>query len=396
MQDILLRLRQQQLEDLEEESSSGSGGDGSESDEELVKGFSLNRAILVAQVGNKSMGTTVYNTNNERFESKGTSCPQSRVLRIFSLQGDLSVDDLTPEELAAFERQLASGEAATAVQAWEPWWLTPAAAELELSPSGTKLIQELEPLLKTEISQTMPSTPPPQIKEEQVEESLDISQPEGVLPPPPPMALPPLSSLISKPPSPVLSLHLLDLIYSYCLVLRLFNGQYTTDPLEAAATLLDASRVLGPSKPPGSYRPAPISASMSPTTVLLDCVVHVCGPEARSCHVPRSFAVGILSDVARVLELGRAVVVTALLDLSRIVDAGLGEARTAGAQQHKELISKLKQAHRKLLFFLSWANERAEDVCPALAAAATVAFSQQRDTLVGSSNTTQTPIIVNE
>ena len=212
------------------------------------------------------------------------------------------------------------------------------------------------------------------------------------IPQPPPIALPPLSSLISKPPSPALPLHLLDLLYSYCLVMRLFNGQYMADPLEAAATVLDSSAVLGAGAgatgggkqqeaSSGHLARSVPTAATSPSIVLLDCVIHVCGSEARSSHAPRSFAIGILSDVAHVLELGRSVVVTALMDLSRILDAGVSEARTARIKQNTEMVVKLKQAHKKLLFFLSWANEGAEEVCPGLAAAAAVVYRQQRETL---------------
>ena len=51
MEDILLRLHQQQIEDLEEgDSNSDNDDEGDhESDEELVDGFSLKRAMLLAQ-----------------------------------------------------------------------------------------------------------------------------------------------------------------------------------------------------------------------------------------------------------------------------------------------------------------------------------------------------------
>jgi hypothetical protein len=132
--------------------------------------------------------------------------------------------------------------------------------------------------------------------------------------------------------------------------------------------------------------------------------MHVCSStEAGRAQVPRSFAIGILSDVAIVLQLGRAVVVTALTDLSRLVDLGLTETRSASINTNKnvedlnadqieelqqqqrdckQMMSLLKQAQRKMLFFLSWVNEVGDAVAPALAMATGMVYEQQRATVV--------------
>ena len=374
MQDILRLLHQQQIEDLD----GGSGGSEdekeeeiSDDDEELVPGFSLHRALLFAQ-------------------------------------GDLTLDDLTPEELAAFQKEvlttpIAGGgeEGALEVQPWQPWWTTQAAAELQLSASGTKCTELLvENTTHVEHRASTSSGTHEQI----------------LIPSPPAAPLPPLSSLTSKPPSPALPLHLLDLLYSYCIVLRLFNGQYSTDVLDAAATVLSASSILGDVH-------SPPSSTDVPSTVLLNSIVHVCSTEAGRAQVPRSFAIGILSDVATVLQLGRSVVVTALTDLSRIVDAGLEEARSCISnfksssspdkgdnsesktnkeelqehqlqqQEYKKMITQLKLAQRKLLFFISWANEVADTITPGLAMATGMVYEQQRATVVAQ-NEQNEPIII--
>jgi hypothetical protein len=365
MQDILRLLHQQQIEDLEGASGSGGSSDdnGSSDDddgEELVPGFSLHRALLFAQ-------------------------------------GDLTIDDLTAEELEAFQKEALATEgdvlASAGVQAWQPWWTTQAAAELQLSASGIKCIEEITPN-----TMNIPATTNENASEQQ----------QQVLPPPPPSApLPPLSSLTSHPPSPTLPLHLLDLLYSYCLTLRLFNGQYTTDVLDAVSTVLASSSVLGGGLPSPSPSHSPPSSTDVPSTVLLNSIMHVCSStDAGRAQVPRSFAIGILSDVAMVLQLGRAVVVTALTDLSRLIDAGLVEARSCTSsinsmntnidklskeetlefqqqqQEYKNLINQLKHAQRKMLFFLSWANEVADAVTPALAMATGMVYEQQRATVL--------------
>ena len=54
----------------------------------------------------------------------------------------VALEDLTPQERAAFEAELASGALARLVLPWEPWWRSPEAQHLSLSSAGTRLIQE--------------------------------------------------------------------------------------------------------------------------------------------------------------------------------------------------------------------------------------------------------------
>jgi len=370
MQDILRLLHQQQIEDLEGGSGASSEGEEESSDdEELAPGLSMHRALLLAT-------------------------------------GELSVDDLTTEELEAFQKEALTthGEVAADVQPWQPWWTSLAAAELQLSASGIKCIEEIEIVENTAINSA--------------EARMDSEVADSQIPPPPAAPLPSLSSLTSQPPSPALPLHLLDLLYSYCLTLRLFNGRYTTDVLDAASTVLSSSSVLGGRVLSNSLP----SSTDVPSTVILNSVMHVCSTEAGRAHVPRSFAIGILSDVAMVLQHGRAVVVTALTDLSRLVDAGLVEARSCikrvsnsttadksdvekfdeeelllkFQQQQNELkimITRLKKAQKKMLFFLSWANEVADAVAPALAMATGMVYEQQRET-VGGQNSENKEVIL--
>ena len=51
------------------------------------------------------------------------------------------------------------------------------------------------------------------------------------LPPAPEEALPVLTSLTKAAPSPLLQWQLLDILYSYAFVMRVYNGEYSTDGL---------------------------------------------------------------------------------------------------------------------------------------------------------------------
>jgi len=271
------------------------------------------------------------------------------------LQGKISLGDLGAEELAALNRAIAAGEFADAVQPWQPWWRTDEAARLELGSTGTRLVVEVDAHV----------------------EAADVGEP--VLPSPPRASLPPLSSLTSKTPSPAVALRLLDLLYSYCLVLRLYNGQYNDDVIDAAETFLAASSVLqGTSN--GSARLLP-GEEDTPGAVLSGCVSHACSSDARQARVPRGFAIGLLEDVACLLEHGRCVVVTALMDLSRLMKAAhLEEAK----KDNSELALDIKKSQQKLIFFLSWANEAPPPLYFGLAAQATAVYEEHKNFGLGS------------
>ena len=194
------------------------------------------------------------------------------------------------------------------------------------------------------------------------------------LPPPPSAPIPPLASLTSKPPSAELVLHLLDIMYSYCLVMRLYNGQYTSDSIDAANAILSASDVLVPA---GNEAVSHDSV----TSILVYLVSKVCGPSAGRAHVSRGFAVSILADVARLFQLGRAVLITALADLSSLLEAGIAEVQHAGKVDKTNLAKRLKQAQRKVLYFLSWANEMPAEIFIAHGIETQACYERQKITL---------------
>ena len=67
-------------------------------------------------------------------------------------------EDLTPGELLEFRRALAAGQLSGLVEPWQPWWLTDAAAQLQLGPGGTALVAETgERLFRMCLSQMLPS-----------------------------------------------------------------------------------------------------------------------------------------------------------------------------------------------------------------------------------------------
>lgn len=244
---------------------------------------------------------------------------------------DIGAEDLTPAELAAFHRALAAGELSSAVQPWQPWWLSEEAAQLELSAAGTSLVAAVAEEQSGQQEGGSTSTAAASSVEQPAAglEAAAASTQSSTLPPPPSRPLPPLAVLTKAAPSPLLRWQLLDLQFAYCFTLRLYNGDYQWEAADAADVLFALSAVLAatPAAAAGAGGQHPSSSSgggedaaAGAASVLLGCVQRACQPPVGS-REGRAFAVGVLSDVAALLQLGRPVVLTALMDICRLVEA---------------------------------------------------------------------------
>lgn len=246
----------------------------------------------------------------------------------------ISFDDLSTEEKKHFQRAVASGELSKLIEPWEPWWLKPSARAISLSPEGTQRVQpitneEADPLNKT-----------------------------YEVPPGPETALPPISKLTSTEPSPLLAIHLVDILYSYCFTLRLYNGDWESDPVGSTTVVLSISSVLGQ-----NGQPETVSEALS------YCLEQTCSPAFR--HMGGSqFGLGVLDDVVSLLSLGGDGLVCGLCDLHRMIKAGMKEVKME--KTHKEIKGKLKSGERKVYFLMCWVHEQPQEVWSSLAGLVTV------------------------
>ncbi|KMT12437.1 hypothetical protein BVRB_5g103670 isoform B [Beta vulgaris subsp. vulgaris] len=251
--------------------------------------------------------------------------------------GEINYDDLSAQEKKLFQRAIATGELSKMIEPWEPWWLKPSARTMSLSHEGTRLIQPLA--TREEASGLNP------------DENL-----ESEIPPGPETSLPPLKELTSAEPSPLLAFHLVDILYSYCFTLRLYNGDWQSDAIGASMVILSLSSVLGQGAQPESMFEA-----------ISYCLEQTCSPAFR--HMGGSlFGFGVLDDVVSIICSGRATLVCAVSDLQRMVEAGERELKSEKPKRAKssEVKSKLKSVIRKIYFILSWVNEQEEEVWSSL------------------------------
>ena len=57
---------------------------------------------------------------------------------------DITEEDLSPAERAAFHRALAAGSLSRLVPPWEPWWRSAEAARMGLSAAGTRIVLDTD------------------------------------------------------------------------------------------------------------------------------------------------------------------------------------------------------------------------------------------------------------
>ncbi|XP_030530312.1 zinc finger HIT domain-containing protein 2 isoform X2 [Rhodamnia argentea] len=274
------------------------------------------------------------------------------IIEKISSGGQISLDDLSAEEKKRFHRAVASGELSRMIDPWEPWWLKPSAGKIRLSQDGTQLVQ---PLARKE------------------ESGLSEADTDGSclsdIPPGPETPLLPLSKLSSTPPSPLLAVHLVDIIYSYCFTVRLYNGDCKADALGSLMVILSVSSVLGQSGQPETMLEA-----------LSYCLEQTCSPAYR--HVGGlKFGMALIDDVVSVLSLGTPSLICLLSDLQRLVQAGEREMKLEKPKRSRrtEVKNKLKLAERKVYFAMCWVHEQPGEAWPALA---TIVAAEKKAVLV--------------
>ncbi|KAK6145380.1 hypothetical protein DH2020_022200 [Rehmannia glutinosa] len=256
------------------------------------------------------------------------------------LSGDqISFDDLSAEEKKHFQRAVASGELSKLIEPWDPWWLKPSARYISLSSDGTQLVQ---PITNGQLAES--------------ENNVD-SDKQHEIPPGPETPLPPVSKLTASGPSPLLAIHLIDIIYCYCFTLRLYNGDWRADPLESATLLLSVSSVLSQSGQPETVLEA-----------LLHCLEQTCSPAYKHVGGMR-LGLMLMDDVVRLLYLGGDALVCLLCDMRRIIQTAERELKSEKLDKSRraEVKSKIKSAERKIYFIMCWVHEQPSEVWSSLA-----------------------------
>lgn len=197
--------------------------------------------------------------------------------------GEVSFEALTALERKEFLRAVAAGKFSHMIKPWEPWWAHPLAYTISLTKSGTRLVLPLEQLTTGETAQSALAT---------TEMDSENEAAGSGIPAPRDRPLQAIQVLTPRQPSPLLGVHITQAIYGYCFTLRLFNGDWLSDPLDAALVLLSVARVLGVAASPESVGSA-----------LAECLETVCSSSFKHAGGFRSVKNFLVSLVFSFLSL---------------------------------------------------------------------------------------------
>eukprot|EP00644_Phytophthora_capsici_P014111 jgi/Phyca11/4715/fgenesh1_pm.PHYCAscaffold_3_\ len=250
-------------------------------------------------------------------------------LALLDKAGDLTLESLTPEERKKFFGEVADGRLGKLIQLWSPWWLMPERKYLnETSAKRRQLILEdiggsSEEDTDTEVTLEPSVLYPVRLFTNSEAKKMPDTMPGGVQ------------------PSPYLRFHLVEVLFSYALVLRAFNGDYAQDVTEASVLLLDLCRVLS-------------------EDARYESLEHVCLAclEKRSTEGSAANALAI-QDVQQILRTN-VFLLDALSDTRAMLeryehDLKLGsESDKRTRKATKAVVKKLAMIQKKLAFYQTW------------------------------------------
>lgn len=258
----------------------------------------------------------------------------------------LTLDALTPQQRKRFLAEVADGRLSQFVALWQPWWLLDVRTyECETNARRRALvIQELSAIDHVDEDAPAPLGPvmieaaafPAAIFTHAIERAMPAS----------------LDALLhGRAPSPLLRIHVIEVLFSYALVLRTFNGDWEQDPVDAATALLHL---------------APVLTHTDVTYDAVDLVLHACLAKDLDGSDARALNRRAVHDVTRVLA-HKIFVLDALTDAralvtsyaSHVVTAPRATSKAARAA-HRSAQSQLVRVEKKLAFFQTWAFHTSE------------------------------------
>ncbi|MCJ8742123.1 hypothetical protein PDJAM_G00078560 [Pangasius djambal] len=358
MRDILLRMRRAEggLGGDMREPMESSGGRVTERDTETLTLLSRLAEIQTdREEGHEDEVQDILQrlaqTDEEEEEGEEEEDVVTRLsgINIESLAEDELWTLLPEKDKQKFERLLKDGGISALVPIWRPWWeeherdraVLIEELQREGRPEETSGVEEGENRGVQDLDTA--SEHPSPLKQDVKKQKVKM---EGSRNAPPPMSceIPPLSSLCSASPSPLVRFSLVNVLYGYAFTLRLFNGDVseTQQLLEFTQLLLSVSECLGRSRTFGSFSEALSAAMASISAELYDSDSALSAVEG---------VAHILSGASK--DDGAGYTLSALAQLR----SAFSRARTAAPRDHAHFRRMCFLAGKKCEFLQAWANE---------------------------------------
>ncbi|GAA6078868.1 zinc finger HIT domain-containing protein 2 [Tachysurus ichikawai] len=268
-------------------------------------------------------------------------------LNIEALDEDELWKLLPEKDKQRFEQLLKDGGISALVPIWRPWWeeheRDRAVLIEELQQEGhaeeTRSSEEGE---DRDIRELDTASAPPlkqEVKKHKVKMEESRNAPLSIS-----CEIPPMSSLCSASPSPLVRFSLVNVLYGYAFTLPLFNGDVseTQQLLEFTQLLLSVSECLGRNLTFGSFSEALSAAMVSASSENSDADSTLSAVEG---------VAHILSGASK--DKGAGYTLSALAHLRSV----LSRARVAAPRDHAHFRRMSFLAEKKCEFLQAWANE---------------------------------------
>lgn len=248
--------------------------------------------------------------------------------------GDITLEGMTETELDALRGAFQMPTfPVDLIEAWIPWWESREVQDIRISKQGGYMVEPMQLSNSPSFAQSLPKLP-----------TLPLME---------------FSRLTSRSPSDTIAYSLVDMLFWYCLELRLSNGDYECADEELLYLLLCCST---------SFSEARDTVSGTNIREMSLTVIEISCKEGKKIneHISRGVAIGALKDVSKILSLGRKGVILALSDLYHIASRVQATCKKEGKKTSgRNLVRKsIRLMEKKLLYFLSWANEYVSEIAP--------------------------------
>ncbi|GMF13872.1 unnamed protein product [Phytophthora lilii] len=183
-----------------------------------------------------------FQEEQQREDDEELLAKRMQELAMMDAAGELTLEKLTPEERKKFFGEVADGRLGKLVELWSPWWLMAERKyRSETSARRRQLIME-------EISGSDDAEDEKEVGAvDIVKVEPTVLYPVGLFTSSDAQKMPTTMGALlpsGRQPSPYLRFHLVEVVFAYALVIRVFNGDYAQDVAEAALMLLDLCQVL--------------------------------------------------------------------------------------------------------------------------------------------------------
>eukprot|EP00698_Gefionella_okellyi_P016592 TRINITY_DN4757_c0_g1_i1.p1 TRINITY_DN4757_c0_g1~~TRINITY_DN4757_c0_g1_i1.p1 ORF type:complete len:425 (+),score=94.93 TRINITY_DN4757_c0_g1_i1:25-1299(+) len=243
-------------------------------------------------------------------------------LRTLSKAERIDIEQLPLQQQEEFKKSLRDGRLSDKIQLWTAWWDSDPSNPSQAPPVITVLAGNDND--HDDDDESTPSGP------------VLVAAPASVVPLPFATALPSLASLTTALPSSLLPLKLVEIIYGYALILRLYNGEPQVDAVEAVMCLTD---VVPDLLPPSRVKKSAHADTTLPL-VLQNTMQRIL--QTRQVHANVAMLVALVRDTATIFQ-SEHFVSAALADLHRLCDVAIAQT----ASETEELLLQVQREQQQ-------------------------------------------------